>query len=111
MKKPELKVVRFDAEDVIATSAGYALRSETNGYNVTNYADGSSDYVALRFNNGIVSYEGDYTTPGSAGNRYYTWYDNGAFWRDSKTMYSEYSVTEGSGDAYYHNNGEWANQA
>ena len=57
MKKPELKVVRFEAEDVIATSGFYTNGDElkqSRDNNVTvsgSFNEGANEYYSVTFNN------------------------------------------------------------
>lgn len=99
MKKPELKVVRFQAEDVIATSGYFTLGRELTQASVSEtFAD--DNYYG-------VSFSGENTaTPGSKygtqkpTSGYYAWY-YGNTWYTNKNLGTDQDT--GSGDFHYDN--------
>lgn len=103
MKKPELKVVRFEAEDVIATSA-YTWGKEINqAKGSSNYQ--SDSYYTLSFSgNEVITDPSNYTNVQPSG--FYAWYNENN--SDNKWYTDKNNNTETqSGDEgmFFYNNG------
>lgn len=106
MKKAKLEVIRFGAEDVIATSGGAAL---TGSYftilsEATDHSSKIKDYSATPVTKSFValSFTGEDQYPTIAGdydqigeNCTYVWYDNN-YWRTSSDPITYQTVGDGT---------------
>ena len=109
MKNPEMKVIRFAAEDVIATSAPAAYRHYTTiGHEL--HQEGTMEWGNPEYYNDLYHfyiYDNQSESPYYEGERGpYAWYEQGTgTWKSEEKFVSEYAGKLPNGEGGYYTYG------